>query len=240
MATKKNVKTDRRAVVEQMRKEQQRKERTRSMVILGVSVAVVLGLLALAVVPYVRDAQRRHKLQAASVSSLGVTPSAAGCQAIKTANAQGSGQHKAEGTTIKYSTAPPAYGPHWGNFLQGPEIKNFYNTEDRPPIERLVHSLEHGHTILWYDDTVKPGTKAYRDIEQIAGKFASDAYFMSAPWHTKDGGAFPSGTHIALTHWTGPQNQKGVWEYCAQPSGSVVKSFLGKYPPTNAPEPGSA
>ena len=37
-----------------------------------------------------------------------------------------------------------------------------------------MHSLEHGHTILWYDDTVKPGTEAYDDIQPIAEKFGPD------------------------------------------------------------------
>ena len=240
MAKKNSVRNDRRALVEQMRKEQARKEKRRSLIILGVSVGIVLALLLLAVIPYVNDIRNKNRLKNTAVEKLGVSATAAGCQPIKTAKADGNQQHKAVGTKITYDAAPPSYGPHWGNFLQGAEIKNFYNTEDRPQIERLVHSLEHGHTILWYDDTVKPGTKSYNDLVKIADKFNADAYYMTAPWHTSDGGSFPAGTHIALTHWTGPSNQKGTWEYCAKPSGSVIKDFLKKYPATDAPEPGAA
>ena len=52
-----------------------------------------------------------------------------------------------------------------------------------------------------------------------------------------DGGSFPEGKHVALTHWTGPDNQKGVTQYCAAPSGAVVKQFMADYPASSAPEP---
>ena len=103
-----------------------------------------------------------------------------------------------------------------------------------------MHSEEHGHTILWYDETVKPGTQAYKDVESISKKFSVEQYFMAAPWKTSDGGSFPSGKHIAMTHWTGPNNQKGVTQYCGQPSGAVVKKFTDSYTPDDAPEPGGA
>ena len=101
-----------------------------------------------------------------------------------------------------------------------------------------MHSLEHGHTILWYDETVKPGSKAYKDIQAIADKFNAETdKFMSAPWNESDGGSFPDGKHIALTHWTGPEKQKGITQYCATPSGAVVSAFLKEYPASSAPEP---
>ena len=65
-----------------------------------------------------------------------------------------------------------------------------------------MHSLEHGHTILWYDDTVKEGTDAYKDVQAISKKFGEGDYFIAAPWTKADGKAFPSGKHVALTHWT--------------------------------------
>jgi hypothetical protein len=45
--------------------------------------------------------------------------------------------------------------------------------------------------------------------------------------------------HVALTHWTGPQDQQGITEYCAAPSGAVVQSFMDDYPESNAPEAGA-
>jgi hypothetical protein len=231
---------ERRAVVEQLRKEQARKERMRGLLILGVSVAVVIGLLAAALVPYLQDRARKKELEGMALEKLGAAESAAGCQDRQIVDAEGSGDHAAPGTPIQYDAAPPAFGSHWGNFLQGVEIRTFYNTEDRPEVERLVHSLEHGHTILWYDDTVKPGTEAYEQIQEIANKLGDGSYFMAAPWQASDGAAFPEGTHVALTHWTGPSKQQGITQYCAAPSGTVVKAFMTDYDKMNAPEPGAA
>jgi hypothetical protein len=240
VAKKSAREVERRARVEQMRREQARKERTRSLAILGGCVVVVVALLAAALVPYIKHQREQSKLEATPLSKLGVSSAAAACSPLVTKNAQGSGIHLPVGQKIDYPDAPPSFGKHWGNFLQGSEIRNFYTTKDRPPVERLVHSLEHGHTILWYDDTVKPGTKAYKDVQDVADHLDASAYFMSAPWTSTDGASFPSGQHVALTHWTGPSGQKGITEYCKAPSGSVVSTFMKKYPKDDAPEPGNA
>ncbi|MGO4255844.1 DUF3105 domain-containing protein [Marmoricola sp. RAF53] len=239
MAKKNPKNTERRALVEQMRQEQARKERRRSMLILGGCIVVVLGLLAAALVPYLKDQHDKNVIAGKGVDQIGATKSAAGCDAIVTKSAQGSGQHKTTGVPLTYDDAPPAFGPHWPNYLQGSEIRSFYSPDDRPEKERLVHSLEHGHTIYWYDETITKGSQEYQDLEDIASKFSGNDYFMTAPWTKADGGSFPEGKHVALTHWTGPDNQKGVWQYCAKPSGEVVKDFTTKYQPDNAPEPGA-
>ncbi len=240
MAKKRNDHTTRRAVAEQLRKEHERKEKLRSGLILGVSLALVAGLLAAALIPYLQDRARKKDLEGLALGKLGAAESAAGCQDRSIVNATGAGEHQNPGTKIKYDAAPPAFGSHWGNFLSGVEIRNFYSTQDRPQLERLVHSLEHGHTILWYDDTVKPGTESYGQIKEIADKLAAEDYFMAAPWTAEDGAGFPEGSHVALTHWTGPTKQQGITQYCAKPSGEVVKQFMKDYDKMNAPEPGAA
>lgn len=243
MAKKKptnDARAERRAIADKLRKEQARKERMRGMLILGASLVVVVGLLAAALVPYLQDRSRQKELEGLALEKLGAAEAAANCQDRKIESATGSGDHEPPGTPIQYESAPPSFGSHWGNFLQGVEIRNFYSAEDRPEVERLVHSLEHGHTILWYDDTVKPGTDSYRQIQEIADKLKAEDYFMAAPWHESDGGTFPEGMHVALTHWTGPSNQEGITQYCAQPSGEVIKAFMKDYDKMNAPEPGAA
>jgi hypothetical protein len=238
---KKNARdNERRAIVEQMRKEQARKERARSLAILGVCVVIVVALLGSAIFVYVKDQRAKDEAAAAPMSDIGVSRSAASCSPVQKKAATGNNVHVTVGQKIPYPDAPPAFGRHWGNFLQGSEIRNLYTTKDRPQLERMVHSLEHGHTILWYDDTVKPGTSSYKAIQAMADKLDASAYFMAAPWMAADGGDFPSGKHVALTHWTGPENQQGITQYCAAPSGSVVASFMKAYPPDDAPEPGSA
>ena len=34
-----------------------------------------------------------------------------------------------------------------------PIDERFYTKDSRPELEALVHNLEHGFTILWYDET---------------------------------------------------------------------------------------
>jgi hypothetical protein len=234
---KKSERDSRRAIAEQMRHEQARKERRRSLLILGSCVAVVLGLLGTAVFVYVQDLQEQKKNAGTPLADLGVETAAASCSPVKEADATGSGDHIDPPTKIPYPAAPPAFGPHWGNYLQGSEIRSFYTVDDRPEVERLVHSLEHGHTILWYDDTVKAGTDAYKDVQAISEKFDEEDKFIAAPWMKADGKAFPSGKHVALTHWTGPEQQKGVTQYCGAPSGAAVKKFMADFPAKSAPEP---
>jgi hypothetical protein len=238
VAKKNTRENERRAIAEQLRKKQQRKERQRSLLILGACIIVVVGLLGAALVPYIKDQRAKKKAEGTPVAKLGVAESAAGCSPVKSVDATGSGQHINPPKKIDYGAAPPAFGPHWPNYLQGSELRSFYTESDRPEIERLVHSLEHGHTILWYDETVKPGTDAYKFVQQIADKFDPETdKFMAAPWNTSDGGSFPSGKHIAFTHWTGPDKQKGETQYCKAPSGGALGTFMKNYPASSAPEP---
>ena len=240
MAKKTPRDNERRAIAEQMRQQQARKERRRSVLILGACVVVVVGLLAAAVIPYVSKMRSDKELAGTPLAELGTSASAAGCSPVQTKKATGNNQHLTIGQKIPYADAPPASGPHWGNFLQGSEIRNFYTADDRPELERMVHSLEHGHTLVWYDDTVKPGTASYSLLQKIADRIPQDDYFMAVPWKAGDGASFPSGKHVALTHWTGPDDQEGVTQYCGKPSGAAVADFMKKYPKTNTPEPGAA
>jgi hypothetical protein len=233
---------DRRAVVEQMRREQKRKERRRNFLVLGVALAIGAIIVGVAVVQLVnanKDAGR-------DLAQIGSSASSAGCQKVVTKTAEGNNDHRPEGQKILYPDAPPAFGPHWPNYLVPAEIRKLYTTDDRPPLERLVHSLEHGHTILWYDQTVADDDAAVSDLRSIAKKFSGSDQsdkFIAAPWTTDDGPAFPDDAHVALTHWSmggtngNPKGQIGVWQYCSAVSGAAVKDFMADYPATDAPEP---
>lgn len=243
MAKKNKNPDQRRARAEAARAAQQaqaRKERNRSIAIVSGVVVLVVGLVAAAAVPYLKDRSEDRRLADADLASLGVSSSAAGCRAPQSKDATGSGIHENPGTPITYPDHPPAFGKHWGNFLYGSEIRTFYTRQDRPELERMVHSLEHGHTIIWYDDTVTAGSSDYKAIQRITDKLGTDSYVMAAPYDKADGGVFPDGAHVAMTHWTGPQDQKGVWEYCDKASGAAVASFVKDNPKENTPEPGAA
>lgn len=235
----------RRAVVEQMRREQQSKERRKTLVLLGAAVLVGAIIIGTAVWQLLDQ----KKADSRALGSIGVAAADASCQDVVTKGAKGSGVHRPEGEKIIYDDTPPAFGSHWGNWLQPTEVRKFYSG-DRPPVERLVHSLEHGWTILWYDDTIAGNDAAVADLKSIAGKFpdVSDPTqkLIIAPWTAKDGGGpFPGGAHLAFTHWSmggtngNPQGQRGVWEYCGSVSGEAVSDFMADYPATDAPEAGA-
>lgn len=237
MAKKNPKNLERREMVEKMRKEQARKERTRSLAILGVCILVVAALLGTAAYKAIESSNKGKKVRSTALAKLGTAKSLAGCDAVITKDADGSGEHKTIGESLSYPQSPPAFGPHWPNYLDGNEIRKFYTPQDRPQKERLVHSLEHGHTIVWYDETITKGSTEYQQLEDISTKFSADDKYMTAPWFKADGGSFPEGKHVAMTHWTGPKDQKGVWEYCAKPSGEAIDQFTQDYPASSAPEP---
>jgi hypothetical protein len=234
----------RRAVVEQMRREQQAKERRKTFLLIGAAVLVGAIIIGTAVWQLLKEQESDTR----NLASIGVTAAKAGCQDVTTKDAEGQGQHRPAGEGIIYPDSPPAFGPHWENFLTPTEVRKFYTADDRPAVERLVHSLEHGWTVLWYDDTIADDATAVDDLRAIAGKFPDiedpAQKIIIAPWTADDGGKpFPGDTHLAFTHWSlggtngNPDGQRGVWEYCGQVSGEAVSEFMSDYPSSDSPEP---
>jgi hypothetical protein len=122
----------------------------------------------------------------------------------------------------------------------------FYTKDTRPELEALVHNLEHGYTILWYDETAADDSTMLGEIKAIAKKLsASDTNnrlsFKAVPWTSDDGKDFPDGMHIALTHWSRDKKDtsksQGVWQYCSEPSGAALDEFMKDHPYYDAPEP---
>ena len=240
---KSNKDRDRRAVVEQMRREQQRAERRRTIIVISVCAVVAVVIIGLAAVPLIKQ----NQLVGGSLADLGSSPSAAGCQDVLKKKATGNQEHKPVGTDIKYADAPPAFGPHWPT--PAAFSRKFYTAGDRPQLQEVVHNLEHGYTLLWYDETIAKNKDDVAAVKAIASKFEGSKptdKFIALPWTSKDGKAFPSGKHVALTHWSAggdvsdPSKQQGVWQYCSKPSGSVVSTFVKDYPYSDSPEPGAA
>lgn len=235
--------SDRRAVIEQMRRDQKRAEKKRSYVIVAACVVVALVIIGIGAYPLLKQ----KKVASGSLGSIGASASQAGCQDITTKPATGNSDHKPEGPDIFYPDAPPAFGPHYPT--PAPLDRKFYTAADRPRLEYLVHNLEHGYNLLWYDATVAKNSDQLAAVKAIAGKYEGTKLkdkFIALPWTADDGDAFPGGAHVALTHWSmggthgNPKEQTGVWEYCAKPSGEVVSTFFKDYPYTDAPEPNAS
>jgi hypothetical protein len=231
---------DRRAVIEQMRRDQQRAEKRRTYLVIAACAVVALVIVGAAAVPLIKQT----RASSGALGDLGAAAKSAGCRPLVKKPANGNQEHKQEGTVITYPDAPPAFGPHYP--VTAPFARKFYTASDRPAVPYLVHNLEHGYTLLWYDDTVAKNSDELAAVKGIASKFEGSqkltAKFIAVPWTAKDGKSFPAGTHVALSHWstqndpTDISKQQGVWQYCARPSGSVVKSFMKQFPYTDSPE----
>jgi hypothetical protein len=232
---------DRRAVVEQKRREQKRQEKRRTTAIIAVCAVVALAIVAIPAY----QVFKQEKAAAGELTTIGVPADKAGCQDIITKSAEGNNDHREEGSTIIYPDAPPAFGPHYAQ--PASFSRKYYAIGDRPAVSYLVHNLEHGYNILWYDQTVADNADQLAAVKAIASKFEGKKLtdkFIAAPWTDKDGKAFPGGAHVALTHWSMGKDPKankqvGVWKYCDAPSGEVVSEFVKDYPYSDSPEPGA-
>lgn len=227
---------DRRAKVEALRREQQAKERRKSLMFIGLAIVVGVGLVAAAAVPSLLKSRNDPAKKA--LSSFGAAAGAASCSAVTNDKVVGQADHKPDGTIVKYAEVPPSSGAHWASPIV--PAREFYTSRDRPQMEKLVHNLEHGYTIVWYDSTIKGSQlKALKDIadrartEKAAGPGNK---FLVSSWDPAYG-AFPTGKHVAISHWGA---KAGHRQLCGQVSGAAVGSFITKFPYTDAPEPNAA
>lgn len=237
MANKaKSTERDRRARIEAMRAAEKARERRKSLLFVVVAAVVGLGLVAGAAVPAFISS--RNDPANAPLANFGVRAAAADCGEVESEPAAGNNDHREAGLPIEYESFPPSSGPHW----PAPVIpaRAFYTERDRPEVEQLVHNLEHGYTVVWYDETVEGDElDALEDIAASAREKAPTGptgKFIVAPWDP-DRGDLPEGKHIAMTHWGA---EEGHRQLCGSVSGQAVADFIEAYPASDAPEPNAA
>jgi hypothetical protein len=142
-----------------------------------------------------------------------------------------------------YPSIPPTSGPH-AAIPPGPMPAGVY--DESPDITRVLHSLEHGATVVWYNPDVS-GPQLDR-LKAFYGQKLSDAEVgqdrvIVAPYdYPGEGGQLPAGVSMALTAWHRLQN-------CAQVDLAVAFDFTSQFsaPPAfdrdyagEAPEAGGA
>lgn len=230
---------DKLASLEAARKKEQR---GRTIKLFVICLVLAIALLAYPVYLFVDDYRARN----ATIDDLGSSIAAASCDPVAEHAATGNQDHVAEGTKVDYAETPPDSGKHYPT--PAPFTKHFYAEADRPPVETLVHNLEHGYTVVWY--RADAPSKQIKDLQRIAKTFGSEEYdpadkFIAAPWAEADGAGFPDGKNIVITRWTAdpndpsnPSTQQGVRQTCINVSGAAIKEFMTKYPVANSPEPG--
>ncbi|MDT0201893.1 DUF3105 domain-containing protein [Nocardioides sp. AE5] len=247
MAKKPNKKVSRRDVADQLRNQQKRADQRQGAVIVGVCIVIAIAIIGFAAWKPVKEWWDLRAFNDIDLAGIGA-PAAEACEDVFTKPATGNQEHRPEGTPIEYDEVPPAYGPHWGT----PDTmdRKLYTSTDRPPLERLVHNLEHGYTFIWYDETIANDDEQMTQLRAIATKLKGTSNprlkFKAVPWTSEDGDAFPEGTHIVINHWSRGgkevdvsevEKQVGVWQHCSSVSGEALYDFMQEYDYFDSPEP---
>ncbi len=145
--------------------------------------------------------------------------------------------HVDPGTAMSYAGTPPVSGKHWG---QWPDLtKALYVAAERPELGQLVHSQEHGWTMVWYDESIASDEKAMQTLRAFAAEVddADLTKVVVVPWTGADGDAFPGGAHVAFTHW-GNEDDGTEWrQFCATPSAAALVAFSARHPSSESREP---
>ncbi|GAB3066088.1 MULTISPECIES: DUF3105 domain-containing protein [unclassified Phycicoccus] len=229
----KRASQDRKARLAEIQNQQKAKERK---VKAGIGAGLVVLLVGLGGVVFyaINDAKSKQ------LPNLGVSVAAASCDAPTTDSGGGTGEHvgpgtnKPDETSVKYDTIPPSHGPHF----VAPDVsgRDFYTAADRPALETLVHNLEHGYTVLWYDGSKVKDTTLLKDVADQGNKLSdSSGKFKVVEWDASRG-AFPAGKPYALVHWA---KDAGHRQLCGDLSGQAVVDFVKKYPASDTQEPGA-
>jgi hypothetical protein len=230
-------KADRKRTLEELKRKQKASERRKTALTFGIASLFGLGLIAAVVVPAVlKDRREKKATQAAAkeaakpVADFGVKLAAADCGEEKLDSPMPpAGQHVEAGVKVDYPASPPDGGKHdgSGSLAVG---EGFYSRDSQPPIERAVHSLEHGAIVGWYDKALPSDQiDALRKIGASAA--AKGMRFIAVPWDRQD---FSDNKHFVLTSW-------GHTQRCGKVSGEAVDAFAKKNTNSkDAPEAGAA
>lgn len=249
--SKSNTSRDRRAVVEQMQREAKAAERRRTLTVVAICSVIALIIVGLAGYKVYQDKRAKDELAQTQLADIGATAGAAGCTSVQEQDARGQGAHTL--APVIYETEPPSFGPHSQTSDQSGS--HFYTATDRPELEILVHNLEHGWTLVWYDESAANDANQMKILQATADKFdaqGTDPRYnvIIAPWTSSDGEGqpFPDGKHLAFTHWSihqpvysPPASAKqppsfGESQYCTSFSGGALTAFMKKFPYDDAPE----
>lgn len=214
------------------------------LLVVGVAFGFGLLILGAAAYPPLKATWDLDDFRKRGITDLGAAVGV--CDPVVTRPASGAQEHVDAGAHVAYPYAPPAFGPH--DATPDPMERKFYSGQDRPTVERLVHNLEHGYTVVWYDDTVAQHAGQVELLRAIADQMQGTGNPLLkvkiVPWTSADGAPFPDGRHVAETHWSrGGQgvddtdHQVGVWQYCSRVSGAALNEFMLAYPPEDSPEP---
>ena len=208
--SKKLQEKQRKRLAEQARRAQQRQAARRSnLVTAGIAAVVVVAVVALVL------SGRDDPGQQITVPA-GVAASAAGCTEIEQFPEQGREHIDLGAEHAPYNSTPPTSGPHYGT----PADAGFY-PNPLPP-EQLVHNLEHGQIVIWYDPSAPESTlDGIQALVEGGNREAQRSGFveplLAAPFE-----GLEQGSEYALTGWRNLQS-------CAAYSRAAINDFRAEF-----------
>ena len=185
--TPKNVKTERQALVDKMMAEQKSGERARGYRIIGVCVVVALLIVGAAAYRPIKDWWDQRSFNDLELSDdRGRRDRSARSSPPRPRRAPRT--TSPEGTPLDILGNPPAFGQHYD--VPAAMDRKFYTTADRPELGTLIHNLEHGYTILWYDETAADDADMMNEIRALAKKLDTNDgnfrnKFKAVPWTSR-------------------------------------------------------
>ena len=211
--SKKLEEKQRRRLAEERKKEAQRKE-ARKRTLVTTLIAVVVAAAVVALVISDRNAQR------AARENVGVAEEEAGCGPVEEHEEQSRDHIEVGAPHEPYSTNPPTSGPHYNAQGLGPVLTGFYEDATEAPTEGVVHNLEHGQIVIWYNPDAP--ANVLEDIEFLYDQERTAT--VATPWPDIE-----DGKNLVLTAWT-------VSQACEEVSQEVVDSFRRAYQGIAGPE----
>jgi hypothetical protein len=195
-------KQQRRLAEERRRKEQQRHARRRNLVTFG-----IVGLVAVVVVALIVNERR------AESGPVGVGEGEANCTDIERFEPE-SAQHVDDGTDVQYETNPPTSGNHYDATAE----PGFYDVASgaQLPEERLVHNLEHGQIVFWYD----PNNEEVQDELDRLIVNQPTKYSLTLVAVPRSDIQAPTG--FTMTAW-------GAMQACEEVSEDVINEFRAEF-----------
>lgn len=183
-------------------RQQREQQRKKKKIIIGGSVALVVALVAavLLMIPGAPDDWDTLVADGQSAMSSVETPPNEG------------DRHVSSGTRVPYDTDFPTSGAHW----PAPTQPGFYTTAQ--PNEALVHSIEHGNIVVYYDQLSSD------DRAQLE----SWTDFYSGTWSAVI--AVPHeglGESVVLTAW---DHRLRLDEFEPAPMAAFIDAFRGRGP----------
>jgi len=179
-------------------------------IVLGIIVGVFVLLVVVGLLTEDEDSPN-------GLSTLGAAASTA-CSPVEDVPATGASRHVSG--TVAYDRVPPSSGEHAPNWVN--VLRRRYEPDSAPPVEQVVHNLEHGWIVIWYS----PGATDLALLDQALDE-VDQRKVVAMPYVR---GALP--TTYVLTAW-------GHERRCTAVSGEAIADFVDAYVGDNgdAPEP---